>query len=267
MNEIQQAIKDIILKFLLWIKEGISWKLFITLLTIYISWELASREGGVATLVAAIISVLSGGTYVVTKTMQNKTIIQNGGIKNKIPLQAPEKPIDVSRLNVQEFAPPTEQEPQIVPSAEPVDWAEFWRQVEAEQNRLIKELPHEKVPAFARYEAIMNVGKRFPVSLTEDVQMYADIVLDAAEGWFRDIAGFDYWEAKQKGIPLDIARECGCSSLDAWISTKAALIKPIVAAIKRALDRTNTLERLQEGWQSRFPNWARTLNYVFENVM
>lgn len=275
MDEINKALKDIVLKFLLWVKEGLSWKLMITLLILYVSWETGNREGGTSALLAAIISVITGGTYVVTKTIQNRQIIKNG-------LNKPEVSSDLSKSKLlKEIAVETasrEFEPSIPtpfffepPSSmgtltAGVDWLEFWNQVDAEQARLIKELPiGEKGEKFSRYEAIMNVGRRFPVDNLDDLTAYAAALYESTLKWFKEVAGFDYWDAKMEGVPAKLVGRCGCENLDAWIVANMQ-VKPAAQGVKYSISRCNDLANLQDGWQASFPDFNRTLFYVYQNA-
>jgi len=257
MDILKQDLIEIVHKMLTFVKESISTKLLITLLVMAGSAYVAFQQGGWPAVIAAIASIAGiGGTFIVTKQKQNALIIQNGL----------NKPKPVAKPTVANVYTPVSTAFENIELTASVDWSGFWSQVEAEESRLIKELPKgEKGKEFARYEAIMNVGRRFPVNNTEDITSYAAAIYDSTLKWFKEVAGFDYWEAQVNGIPAALAGRCGCSNLDAWI-TDNMHVKPAVQAVKYGISRCNELAELQSGWQASFPDWARTLFYVYQNV-
>ena len=241
-----------------------TWAFLITVAVVYITLTKSGLQGMEA-LLAALAQVITGGTFIIGKSLRGGS--PNSVVKPTMPIQAPvvnEKAPEIENVTPTIPEPVKPQKAIIYPLAT-VDWDEFWVQVDAEQRRLINELPREKNAEFARYEAILNVGKRFPVASGDDVLTYGNIVYDAALWWFQDITGFNYWEAQTNGVP-DKFMKCGCKNLDAWVSTNPEVMKPIVAAIRHAVDRLNAIIQIEEGWQASFNDWQRTLNYVYENV-
>ncbi len=216
--------------------------------------------------------------WVIKLASQNVAgIIKNGGshaprIAEK-PKKAPEipKPSDSSQVRVDTpfFAPLPPVPP---PSGPRIDWKEFSIQVDAEKQRLIRECTGEKggkAETFAKWEAIRNVGGRFIVTVIQDLDIYASMMLDGAFSRFKEAAGFGFHEIEGGRVPEKFAKQCGCNLIVPWAIQNNAYDDWL--EVNNAIQRANSInaisdEEWREGWRDRFPEQQRTLWYVYQNI-
>lgn len=204
-----------------------------------------------------------GGLFIVKRGAQNVAYtIKNGATKA---LPAPVEQV----TSVSSGGASTEMPMGVKPPIE-VDWEFFWWSVAKEKERLMAELPKEKLEEFAQFEAIQNVGRKTLFADGSDLKEYAQTLLNAANIWFGAIAGFNYWDAqtpdpKTDKTPLESKGKCPYTSLS-QMAYEEGFILPF-RAVERASKYAGYCQMLPDDWQRSFPENLRTLNYVYGNIV
>lgn len=273
MDEIKKALIDIALKFLTFIKEGISWKLVVTVLVIIVSWVAANQEGGLVGLLAAVLGALGiGGTFIVTKQKQNALIIQNGSNKTV----APKIDNPPAELNV----PITPPQPAIVTGNVVLphpgfNFKKFNDEVMAEVTRLVKESP-DKTQGMARWEGIQTVGERYRVDNISDLITFSELSLQVGYDKFREAAGFDYDKAylvdpKTGKTPLETLKP-GCPYKLLDIAAMENGFYDELKTLENEMNLNNGVFDLAQSaysnsWQTAFGDSERSFSRVRGSIM
>ena len=210
-----------------------------------------------------------GGLFIVKRGAQNVAYtIKNGASKVK-----PEKPKTEWPKALAEFMTETATMGETPLGVKPpigVDWEFFWWSVTKEKERLVAELPKEKLEEFAQFEAIRTVGRRTLFIDPSDLTEYAQILLNGANIWFEKVAGFNYWDAqtpdpKTNKTPLESKGKCPYTSLS-QMAYEEGFILPF-REVEKASKYTGYCQMLPNDWQHSFPENLRTLNYVYGNIV
>lgn len=152
----------------------------------------------------------------------------------------------------------------------------FWQAFETvgrQQEKLMRQTPG-KGRAFAFWEALQIVGRQYDVQDLDDLYAYARVIYEASLQWWKEIAGFDYLEAVEKGVPKEFqSGVCPTSDLTLWIrsSNNPGAFKFCVQEIRNAARKLNTInslyslsdDELREFWK-KFPD--KSLAYIYNTV-
>lgn len=211
-----------------------------------------------------------GGLFVVKRGAQNVAYT----IKNSASKLTPEKPKTEWPKALAEFMIETTSKPGDAPAGvKPpieVDWEFFWWNVTKEKERLMAELPKEKLEEFAQFEAIRNIGRKTLFADPTDLKEYAQTVLNAANIWFEKVAGFNYWDVQTPDpetgkTPLESKGKCPYTSLS-QMAYEEGFILPF-REVEKASRYVGYCQMLPDDWQRSFPENLRTLNYVYSNIV
>jgi hypothetical protein len=203
-----------------------------------------------------------GGLFIVKRGAQNVAYtIKNGAAKALPPPATHKIDVGVSTTSTEMVGvkPPVE-----------VDWEFFWWSVIKEKERLIAELPKEKLEEFAQFEAVRTVGRKILFNDPSDLKEYAQILLNGANIWFEKVAGFNYWDAqtpdpKTGKTPLESKGKCPYTSLS-QMAYEEGFILPF-REVEKASKYVGYCQMLPNDWQRSFPENLRTLNYVYGNIV
>jgi hypothetical protein len=268
MEKTLQALDEVIAKIL---NTLISTKFWVMAITVAIGAITVIQSGGSIweAILGALLIISGGTTYSVTKMRQNLEYIRSTG-------RPPATPPAISLPTVESTpsAPPLGFGTVVSPPAG-IDWTEFWNDVELVAERLQREVPGKQL-LFAKYEAIQNVGRLYTVSELDDLYSYARAVYDSCLAWWKEIAGFSYLEALEKGVPKEYQNpSCPTSDLTLWIrsSNNPVAFKFCVQEIRNAARKLNQIsvmyswsQRDLDTFWKRYPDDMRTLSYVYNTI-
>jgi hypothetical protein len=271
MKKTLEVLDEVIAKIL---NTLVSTKFWVMVVTVAIGAITVIQSGGSIweAILGALLIISGGTTYSVTKMRQNLEYIRSNAGAGRPPVLPPA--ISLPTVESAPSAPPLGFGTVVSPPVG-VDWTEFWNDVELVAERLQREVPG-KQPSFAKYEAIQNVGRLYKVSELDDLYSYARAVYDSCLAWWKEMAGFDYLEALEKGVPKAYQNpSCPTSDLTLWIrsSNNPAALKLCIQEIRNAARKLNQIsamyswsEKDLEAFWKRYPDDMRTLSYVYNTV-
>ncbi len=214
------------------------------------------ESGGnwIQAVIGALMVIGGAGNYTYSKLRQNIEYIRNVESKTQPHVNQTTKTIEVH----------TEEQAEDVKYAG-VDWQQFMHDVEVEKNRIISSIG--AVPSFALYSSLQTVGRNYMVNNIDDVRIFADMVYSASLDWWKELAGFDYWDAVNNGVPDKFRGMCKSADLNLWIRVnKPEEKKMIIMEIKNALNKVNKSYELDETIFDRYADWQKNLTYIWETL-
>lgn len=252
-----QAIDEAVAKI---IRNVTSSKFWINLVPVLIGALTVIESGGnwIQAVIGALMVVSGAGNYTYSKLRQNIEYMRTNSTKQYtvpstavVPTTNHIAPVDIGE-HVEEVYTG-------------IDWEKFLADVDKKKAE-IKSVP-DTVDAFARYSALLSVGRDYQVNDIRDVQIYADMIYTATLDWWKEVAGFDYIEALNKGVPEQFRGPCRNPDLNMWIRVNNPItMKRIVSEIKLAIDKVNKAYLADNSVLNKYLDWQRNLAYVWSTL-
>jgi len=270
MPETLKALDQLVAKLLTTI---VSTKFWVMVVTMAIGALTIIKSGGTIyeAILGALMVITGGSVYSFTKYRQNIEYIRTNAGRPQVtaPIIDHDRAIETP---VTPTPPSVGFEPVVSPPE--IDWVKFMQDVANRQDEL-KQTPG-MLRAFARLTALENVGRFYEVNNLDDLYSYARARYDACVDWFKEMSGFDYNEALEKGVPKEYQNpSCPTSDLNLWIraSSNPVAYKRCINDIRSAAKKLNAVGALYQlpekeltNFWKRYPEGLRTLSYIYNTL-